>query len=211
MNVSTSAGAAEYVPPQRSKRALENAVQSCRGCGLYRHATQAVFGEGLKRARLMLVGEMPGNDEDLAGSPFVGPAGRLLDEALVEAGIDRADAWVTNVVKHFKWEPRGKRRLHKRPNASEVNACRPWFDAELELVKPRVVVCLGATAAQALLGASFRVSRERGRFVPSELAPYVTATGHPSAVLRARDASSRNRLRRDLVDDLARVNRVLEA
>ncbi len=210
MNETTSAGAAEFVPRQRSKRALEAAVQSCRGCGLYRHATQAVFGEGLKRARLMLVGEMPGNDEDMAGAPFVGPAGRLLDEALVEAGIDRSDAWVTNVVKHFKWEPRGKRRLHKRPNASEVSACRPWFDAELELVQPRVLVCLGATAARALLGPRFRVSRERGRFVESDLAPYVGATGHPSAVLRARDSAARQRLMQELIDDLARIGRVLD-
>jgi uracil-DNA glycosylase len=209
MNATTDAGAADFLPRQRTKRALEAAVQSCRGCGLYRHATQAVFGEGLKRARLMLVGEMPGNDEDLAGAPFVGPAGRLLDKALDQAGIDRADAWVTNVVKHFKWEPRGKRRLHKRPNAREVNACRPWFDAELELVKPKVVVCLGATAAQALLGSRFRVSRERGRFVPSHLAPYVTATGHPSAVLRARDSAARERLMQELVGDLVRVGRVL--
>lgn len=210
MNETTSAGAAEFVPRQRTKRALRAAVQSCRGCGLYRHATQAVFGEGLKRAQLMLVGEMPGNDEDLAGAPFVGPAGRLLDKALVEAGIDRSDAWVTNVVKHFKWEPRGKRRLHKRPSAGEVGACRPWFDAELELVQPRVLVCLGATAARALLGPRFRVSRERGRFVESDLAPYVSATGHPSAVLRARDSAARQRLMQELVDDLARIGRVLE-
>lgn len=205
-----SMSAAEFVPRRHSKQALERAVQSCRGCGLYRHATQAVFGSGLVRARLMLVGEIPGNDEDRAGRPFVGPAGRLLDEALEAAGIDRADAWVTNVVKHFKWERRGKRRLHKRPKSSEVDACRPWFDAELDLVKPQVVVCLGATAAKALLGRDFRVSRDRGRFIDSELAPYVTATGHPSAVLRATDSARRKELMQALIDDLGRTRRVLK-
>lgn len=202
-------GAAKYLPEKRSKAALEAAVRNCRGCGLYRHATQAVFGEGLKRARLMLVGEMPGDEEDLAGRPFVGPAGRMLDRALVEAGIERADAYVTNMVKHFKWEHRGKRRLHKRPRSDEVAACRPWFDAELELIGPKVLVCLGATAARALLGADFRVTRQHGTFVDSILAPYVTATGHPSAVLRARDDASRERLMRELVDDLGQVARVL--
>ena len=202
-------GATEYLPKQRSKAALETAVQSCRGCRLYRDATQAVFGEGQSRARVMLVGEMPGNDEDLAGKPFVGPAGRVLDRALVDAGIERRDAYVTNVVKHFKWEQRGKRRLHKRPRSDEVAACRPWFDAELDLIKPEVLVCLGATAAKALLGAGFRVSRQHGEFVDSGLAAYVTATGHPSAVLRARDTSARERLMQELVEDLSRVAAVL--
>jgi len=202
-------GAAEYLPDKRSKAALQAAVQSCRGCGLYRHATRAVFGEGRKRARLMLVGEMPGNDEDRVGRPFVGPAGRVLDRALADAGIDRDNAYVTNVVKHFKWEERGKRRLHKRPKADEVAACRPWFDAELDLIRPEVLVCLGATAARALLGADFRVTRQHGEFVDSGLARYVTATGHPSAILRARDDLSRERLMRELVEDLGKVAGVL--
>lgn len=202
-------GAADFLPEKRSKAALAAAVQSCRGCGLYRDATRAVFGEGSRRARLMLVGEMPGNDEDLAGKPFVGPAGRVLDRALADAGIDRPDAYVTNVVKHFKWEQRGKRRLHKRPRADEVAACRPWFDAELDLIEPEVLVCLGATAARLLLGADFRVSRQHGQFVDSGLAAYVTATGHPSAVLRARDAASRERLMHELVADLGKVAMVL--
>jgi uracil-DNA glycosylase family protein len=208
--VTDRVSAAHFLPAKRTKAALAAAAQSCRGCGLYRDATQAVFGEGLNRARLMLVGEMPGNDEDRAGAPFVGPAGRILDKALAQAGIERSDAYVTNVVKHFKWEPRGKRRLHKRPNASEISACRPWFDAELDLVQPEVLVCMGATAAKALLGAAFRVSRDRGRFVASDLAPFVTATGHPSAVLRARDSGSRARLLEELVDDLKKVGKVLK-
>jgi DNA polymerase len=202
--------AADFLPERMTLRSLAEAAQSCRGCDLWRNATQAVFGQGLKRARLMLVGEMPGNDEDLAGRPFVGPAGRVLDKALAEARIDRRDAYVTNVVKHFRWEPRGKRRLHKKPNAAQVNACRPWFDAELELVSPQVLVCLGATAAQALLGAGIRVSRDHGRFVPSDLAPFVTATQHPSAVLRARDATARAALMEMLVDDLRGVAGVLD-
>lgn len=201
--------AAEFLPETRTFAALAEAVQSCRGCSLYRNATQAVFGEGFSRSPLMLVGEMPGNDEDLAGAPFVGPAGRILDQALEEAGIERGKAYVTNVVKHFKWEQRGKRRLHKRPDVGEVAACRPWFDAELELVQPEVLVCLGATAARLLIGADFRVTRDHGRFVDSNLAPRVTATGHPSAVLRARDEASRSRLMRELTDDLKKVREVL--
>lgn len=198
--------AADFLPARLS---LAAAARGCRGCDLWRDATQTVFGEGLKRARLMLVGEMPGNDEDLEGHPFVGPAGRVLDKALAEARIERSDAYVTNVVKHFRWEPRGKRRLHKKPNAAQVNACRPWFDAELEVVEPEVLVCLGATAAKELLGPAFRVSREHGRFVPSELAPFVTATQHPSAVLRARDSASRAALMQTLVEDLRNVAQVL--
>ena len=201
--------AADFLPGRWTIRSLPAAARSCRGCDLWQNATQTVFGEGLRRARVMLVGEMPGNDEDLAGRPFVGPAGRVLDQALDEARIDRGDAYVTNVVKHFKWEPRGKRRLHKTPNASEVNACRPWFEAELELVQPDVLVCLGATAAKALLGPAFRVSKEHGRFVASELAPHVTATGHPSAVLRQRDRAARDAAMRALVDDLRKVAKVL--
>jgi uracil-DNA glycosylase len=201
--------AADFLPERWNMRSLPAAARTCRGCDLWRNATQTVFGEGLKRARLMLVGEMPGNDEDLAGQPFVGPAGRILNRALDEAHIDRRDAYVTNVVKHFKWEPRGKRRLHKKPNVAEVNACRPWFDAELEVVQPDVLVCLGATAAQALLGPAFRVSKEHGRFVDSALAPHVTATGHPSAVLRARGKAARTEMMRALVADLRNVAEVL--
>jgi DNA polymerase len=201
--------AADFLPAKLTMASLTAAARTCRGCPLYRNATQTVFGEGLKRARLMLVGEMPGNDEDLAGAPFVGPAGRILDEALDEARIERSDAYVTNVVKHFKWEPRGKRRLHKRPNAAEVGACRPWFDAELALVQPEVLVCLGATAARSLLGPGFRVSKQHGEFAESDLAPYVTATGHPSAVLRMRDRESRTRAMRALVADLEKVAQVL--
>jgi DNA polymerase len=190
-------------------RNLERAAAGCRGCPLYRHATQTVFGSGLLKSRLMLVGEMPGNEEDLQGEPFVGPAGRILDRALEEAGIDRREAYVTNVVKHFKWEERGKRRLHKTPYAKEINACRPWLDKELELVQPDVLVALGATAARALLGTGFRVSRQHGQFVDSDLAPYVTATLHPSAVLRKQTDRERRQELRLLVQDLRKVERAL--
>lgn len=207
----SAGGAADFLPPRRSLRALAAAAAGCRGCPLYRNATQVVFGEGLKRARLMLVGEMPGNDEDLAGRPFVGPAGRLLDRALAEAGIDRGEAYVTNAVKHFKWLPRGRRRLHERPNAREIAACAPWLEAEIELIAPRVLVCLGATAAKALLGPGFLVTRQHGQFVDSDLAPLVTATGHPSAVLRQRSDEARNRAMAELVADLRTVQRALGA
>jgi DNA polymerase len=156
-----------------------------------------------------LIGEQPGNDEDLAGKPFVGPAGRLLDQALDEAGIDRDQTYVTNVVKHFKWEPRGKRRIHKKPNAREIAACRPWLDAELAVLKPKVVVCLGATAAQALLGREFRVSQRHGEFVPSPLAPYVVATVHPSSILRAPDDAARRAARQQLIEDFKKVAAVI--
>lgn len=204
-----STSAADFLPDRMTLSSLTAAASSCRGCDLWRNATQTVFGEGLKRSRLMLVGEMPGNDEDLAGQPFVGPAGRVLDNALREAKIERRDAYVTNVVKHFKWEPRGRRRLHKKPNSAQVDACRPWFDAELQVVQPEVLVCLGATAAKALLGPRFLVSREHGRFVASDLAPFVTATQHPSAVLRARDSESRAQMLQTLVDDLRIVEMAL--
>jgi uracil-DNA glycosylase family protein len=164
-----------------------------------------VFGEGEKHAEVMLVGEQPGNDEDLRGRPFVGPAGRLLDDALRQVGIDRATAYVTNVVKHFKWEPRGKRRIHSKPNAAEIKACYPWLLAELEVVRPKVLVCLGATAAQAILGKAFRVSVDRGRFVPSTLASRVLATVHPSSILRTTDHDERHREMRAFVADLENV------
>jgi DNA polymerase len=186
----------------RSLAAAKRAAADCEACDLYAKATQTVFGEGPRRAEVMMVGEQPGDQEDRAGHPFVGPAGRLLDEALDEAGIDRTLVYVTNVVKHFRWEPRGKRRIHVKPNAGQVAACRPWLDIELALVKPRILVCLGAVAAQALLGSGFKVSKDRGRFVESPLAPRVLATVHPSSVLRARDAESRRREMAQFVKDL---------
>src|SRR3954464_994246 len=191
--------------PSRSLSKVRAAAKSCRNCDLWKHATQTVFGEGPERAQLMLVGEQPGNDEDLQGHPFIGPAGKLLDRALEEAGIDRKLVYVTNVVKHFKWEPRGKRRIHKKPNGSEIAACRPWLETEIALIKPRVLVCLGATAAQALLGKSFKVTKQRGTFVPSPLAPRVTATVHPSSILRAPDDESRREEMRRFVEDLRGV------
>ena len=168
-----------------------------------------MFGEGARRAEIVFVGEQPGNEEDLSGHPFVGPAGRLLDEALAEAGIDRTQTYVTNVVKHFKWEPRGKRRIHKKPNTGEIKACRPWLEAEINLVKPKVIVCLGATAAQALLGPQFKVTKQRGQFIESTLAPYIMATVHPSSILRAPDDETRHDEKRKFIDDLKRVARVL--
>jgi uracil-DNA glycosylase len=177
-------GAAPLVPERPSLPKLREAAAGCTACDLYKTGTQTVFGEGTRNAEVMFVGEQPGDQEDLAGKPFVGPAGRLLDEALVDAGIDRKTVYVTNVVKHFKWQARGKRRIHQKPNWSEIAACRPWLEAELAVVEPRVLVCLGATAAQALLGRQFRVTRERGRPVESELAEHVVATVHPSSILR---------------------------
>jgi DNA polymerase len=179
--------AAELVPPRPSLPALRRAAAGCTACPLYRTGTQTVFGEGARGARVMLVGEQPGDREDLEGRPFVGPAGRLLDEALEEAGIERGDAYVTNIVKHFKWQPRGKRRIHQKPSWSEVAACRPWLEAELDVVRPEALVLLGATAAQGLLGKQFRVTKHRGEPLESTLAPVVVATVHPSSILRAPD------------------------
>src|SRR5512133_2487547 len=193
--------AAELISAGAGLEKLRGAAAGCTACDLWRGGTQTVFGEGAGSAEVMFVGEQPGDREDREGRPFVGPAGRLLDEAMEEAGIDRTKAYVTNVVKHFKWQARGKRRIHAKPSWSEVAACRPWLDAELTVVKPEVLVCLGATAAQALLGKSFRVTRERGRPVDSDLAPSVLATIHPSAILRA-DAETRERERAAFVDDL---------
>jgi uracil-DNA glycosylase family protein len=194
--------AAEYVPERLSLPTLRDAVQDCRGCALYANATQAVFGEGSAHAEVMLVGEQPGDKEDLAGRPFVGPAGRLLDEALDEAGVDRSRAYVTNAVKHFKWQGRGKRRIHQKPTWSESVACRPWLEAELAAVRPRVVVALGATAAQSLLGKDFRVTRQRGEPIDSPHAEHVVATVHPSSILRQRDAGARRAELAAFVDDL---------
>ena len=197
------------LPPHPTLDAVREVAKDCKACDLYKRGTQTVFGEGPKRAEVMLVGEQPGDAEDVAGHPFVGPAGRLLDKALVEAGIDRSLVYVTNVVKHFKWEPRGKRRIHAKPNAAEIGACRPWLETEIALVKPRVLVCLGATAAQALLGKTFKVSKQRGEFVPSSLAPLVTATVHPSSILRAPDEDARREEMQRFVDDLRKVSGAL--
>jgi uracil-DNA glycosylase len=205
-----SGTAAQYLPERLSFTSLREAAARCQACPLWRTATQTVFGEGAQRSELMFVGEQPGDREDREGRPFVGPAGRLFDEALVEAGIDRKRTYVTNVVKHFKWKGRGKRRIHATPSWSEIAACRPWLDAELAVVKPQVLVCLGATAAQALLGRSFRVTRERGRPVDSDLAPHVLATVHPSSILRA-DDESRARELAAFVDDLKVVASLLQA
>jgi len=194
--------AAEFLPERLSLTTLRDAARGCTACPLWRTGTQTVFGEGLKRARLMLVGEQPGDKEDLAGSPFVGPAGRLLDEALAEAAIERRDVYLTNAVKHFKWQPRGKRRIHQKPNWSEIAACRPWLDAELAVVSPHVLVCLGATAAQALLGREVRVTRDRGKPLESPLAPVALATVHPSSILRAPDQEARRREYALFVEDL---------
>jgi uracil-DNA glycosylase family protein len=193
------------LPDRPSLGAVRTIAAGCKACNLYARGTQTVFGEGPRRAALMLVGEQPGDAEDQAGHPFVGPAGRLLDRALEEAGIDRRLVYVTNVVKHFKWEPRGKRRIHAKPNAAEIAACRPWLDVEIALVQPQVLVCLGSTAAQALLGRAFRVSKQRGELVPSPLAPVVTATVHPSAILRAPDDEARREEMLRFVHDLRQV------
>jgi uracil-DNA glycosylase family protein len=201
--------AAPLVPPKATLPMLRQAAAGCKACDLWKRGTQTVFGEGSPHAQVMFVGEQPGDREDREGRPFVGPAGLLLDKCLAEAGIDRNEVYVTNVVKHFKWEPRGKRRIHKKPNSLEITACRPWLDAEIAVSKPQVVVCLGATAAQALLGKTFKVTQHRGEFVASELAPFVTATVHPSSILRAPDEETRHEERRRLVEDLRKVAEVL--
>ena len=209
-NEVVSGRALALIPAHPTWETLRDAALGCRACELWRRGTQTVFGEGTTHAHVMLVGEQPGNEEDLAGHPFVGPAGRLLDLVLEQAGIARSDAYVTNVVKHFKWEPRGKRRIHKKPNAVEIAACAPWIAAEIDLVKPQVLVCLGATAAQALLGRAFRVTQHRGEFVASPLAPRVLATVHPSSILRAPDEESRHREQERLVEDLKVVAKELK-
>lgn len=195
------------IPPVLTLPNLQRAARTCQACDLYKNATQTVFGEGPAKAQVMFVGEQPGDQEDKTGHPFVGPAGRLLDEALVEAKIDRSEVYVTNVVKHFKWEAaqRGKRRIHKKPRQPEIEACRPWLDAELKVVKPQVLVCLGASAAQAILGKDFRVTRDRGKLISSDLAPQVMATTHPSSILRAPDSDERQRQREAFVRDLKKV------
>ena len=201
--------AADLIPDRPTLPKVRDAAAGCKACPLWKRGTQTVFGEGRRKSTIMFVGEQPGDQEDRTGRPFVGPAGRELDRALAEAGIDRADVYVTNVVKHFKWEPRGKRRIHKKPNASEIAACRPWLETEIALVKPAALVCLGATAAQALLGRNFKVSLQRGERVESSLARVVTATIHPSAILRAPDDQARQEERRRFVEDLRKVGRYL--
>jgi uracil-DNA glycosylase family protein len=201
--------AAELIPERASLTALKAAAEDCRACELWQKGTQVVFGEGARGAEVMLVGEQPGDREDLAGRPFVGPAGRLLDQALEEAGIERSRAYLTNVVKHFNWAPKGKRRIHRKPNLAHIAACRPWFEAELKVIRPRAVVCLGATAAQALLGRDFRVSRQRGELVESPLAPIVVATVHPSSILRGPEEERREAMS-SFVEDLRQVTRELD-
>ena len=201
--------AAPLIPPRPTLNRLRDAAAECRACHLWKLGTQTVFGEGRRTAAILFVGEQPGDKEDLSGRPFVGPAGALLDHSLDEAGIDRAKVYVTNVVKHFKWEPRGKRRIHKKPNAAEITACRPWLDAEIAVVKPQAIICLGSTAAQAIIGPKFRVSVQRGQFVESDLADYVTATVHPSSILRAPTDEARRRERARFVEDLRKIRAAL--
>jgi len=193
------------IPDKLTLPALRAASAGCKACDLWKLGTQTVFGEGRANARVMLVGEQPGDKEDLQGRPFVGPAGAVLDKALGAAGIDRNDVYVTNIVKHFKWEPRGKRRLHKKPNALEISACRPWLDAEIKVVRPEVVVLLGASAAQGIMGRQFRVTQQRGQWVQSNIAPLVMATVHPSSILRSPEDDSRHEEMRKFVDDLKKV------
>ncbi len=206
----STSSAAELIPDRPTLSSLRNAAADCKACDLWKLGTQTVFGEGRRQAKVMFIGEQPGNEEDLAGKPFVGPAGRLFNDALEEAGIDRSQTYVTNVVKHFKWEPRGKRRIHKKPNAEEIAACRPWLQAEIALIKPDVIVALGATAAQTLLGPKFRVTKQRGEFLESNLAQYVMATVHPSSILRAPDDETRRLEHRRFVDDLKKLARVIK-
>jgi uracil-DNA glycosylase len=196
--------AADFVPLKKTLPNLQVASKKCEGCDLYKLGTQTVFGDGAAHARVMFVGEQPGDKEDLAGKPFVGPAGALLDKALVEAGIDRKQVYVTNAVKHFKWEPRGKRRIHKKPNSLEIAACRPWLDSEIEVVGPDVVVCLGATAAQALLGRAFKVTQRRGEVIEQDGQRFV-ATVHPSSILRAPDEETRHEEMKRFIEDLRKV------
>lgn len=203
-------GASPFIPPRRTLPALVSALQSCEGCDLYLKATQAVFGEGPAHASIVMIGEQPGDEEDRRGHPFIGPAGRMLDRALDEAEIDRSTIYVTNAVKHFKFEERGKRRLHKKPRASEIHACEPWLEAEISVVKPQIIVCLGATAAVSIFGNQYRLTKERGSFVPHRWAPLATSTIHPSAILRSRDEAQRHAEYAHFLDDLKKVRLALE-
>lgn len=197
------------IPSTPTLQGLARIAKDCKACDLWKRGTQTVFGEGKADSRVMFVGEVPGDQEDQTGRPFVGPAGQLLDKALSEAGIDRRQAYVTNVVKHFNWEPRGKRRIHKKPSHAEIAACQPWLDAEIARLHPKVIVCLGATAAQALLGKDFRVTHHRGEFINSPLAEYVAATVHPSAILRAPDEEARHEEMERFIADLRRIAKVI--
>jgi uracil-DNA glycosylase len=206
--VKRSTGAAAQpalIPLSDTLEDVRARAKHCKACDLYKRGTQTVFGEGAARPKIMFVGEQPGDQEDLQGRPFVGPAGKLLDSALEEAGIDRTKTYVTNAVKHFSWEPRGKRRIHKKPNGTEIAACRPWLDSEIALLKPEVIVCLGATAAQALLGRDFRVTKSRGELMESTMAPYIMATVHPSSILRAPDEASRHSEMERFIADLKKL------
>ncbi|MGA7614968.1 MAG: UdgX family uracil-DNA binding protein [Thermoanaerobaculia bacterium] len=202
--------AAPLVPKRPTLPRLRDAAAACQACDLWKRGSQTVFGEGRKGSTVMLIGEQPGDQEDLSGHPFVGPAGRILDKALEEAEIDRRQVYVTNTVKHFKWEPRGRRRIHKKPSSVEITACLPWLEAEIAVVRPAVIVCLGATAAQALLGRQFRVTRDRGKIIDSDLAPYVMATVHPSSLLRAPDDETRRRETEKFIADLRAVRPLIE-
>jgi len=206
----TWTSAVPYLPRRASLKSLRDAAGGCQGCPLFRHATQTVFGQGKRNARIMLVGEQPGDAEDRQGAPFVGPAGRILNEALEAAGIDRDDAYVTNVVKHFKWIAMHRRRMHKKPNAREIAACLPWLNKEIEVVKPQILVCLGATAAQALLGPEIRVTRDRGVLRPTRLAGQALATIHPSSILRQQTSEDRHREIASFTEDLRVVARALD-
>ncbi|HEV7570260.1 MAG TPA: UdgX family uracil-DNA binding protein [Thermoanaerobaculia bacterium] len=203
--------AAPLIPSRPTLKKLQVVAAGCQACHLWEIGTQTVFGEGKPSSTVMFVGEQPGDKEDLSGHPFVGPAGALLDKALTEAGIDRKTVYVTNVVKHFKWEPRGKRRIHKKPNAAEVTACRPWLEAEVAVIKPRAIICLGSTAAQAVIGPKFRVSIQRAQFVESDLAPFVTATVHPSSILRAPTDDARHEEMRRFTEDLRTIWKALSS
>jgi uracil-DNA glycosylase family protein len=205
MPLTTHPSAFEFIPERPTIPKLWQAAQGCRACDLYKNATQAVLGLGPREAAAVFIGEQPGDQEDLAGKPFVGPAGKVLDDALAEAGIPREEVYVTNAVKHFKWEPRGKKRIHAKPNTGEVKACRPWLETELAILKPQGIVCLGATAAQSLMGSKFKITVERGKFFETPLAPWLTATLHPSAILRMPDEIMRREARVQLVEDLRAV------
>jgi DNA polymerase len=209
-NSAEKESAAPLIPARPTISKLRKAARDCRACPLWKTGTQTVFGEGANKATVVFVGEQPGNDEDLAGHPFVGPAGKLLDKALAETGIDRKAVYITNAVKHFKWEPQGKRRLHKKPNSREIAACRPWLEAELSVLKPKVLVALGATAAQALFGKDFRVSRQRGQLVATPLAEKATATVHPSSILRAPTSADREEQMKQFMADLKKIAKLLQ-
>jgi len=203
--------AASLIPEGASLKQLREIAAGCHACDLWKRGTQTVFGDGKPKAKILFVGEQPGNEEDLEGAPFVGPAGRLLDKALAEAGIDRGLTYVTNVVKHFKWEPRGKRRIHAKPNAAEITACLPWLQAEIQLIQPKLIVCLGATAAQALLGKKFRVTQQRGKLIDAPGVAKVMATVHPSSILRAPDDATRRIETDKFIEDLRHTAHYLAA